>query len=153
MCLTFKVIAQNIVPSSESVKKKKRLMIGTKELCWAHQHRPIYNLRASTSFISESVQVSTTFKAKQWSGLIKDYYLPRWELFFDYLQLELIGKSIFGCRPRWRRRSPRSQYWSPPPSPSPPPPPPVVYPKLAFLSIAALALIGISIYLHVICLH
>ena len=53
------------------LKKKKRLIIGTKELCWAHQHRPIYNLRASTSFISESVQVSTTFKAKQGSRFLE----------------------------------------------------------------------------------
>ena len=35
------------------------------------------------------------FLAKQWSGLIKDYYLPRWELFFDYIQLELIDPGHF----------------------------------------------------------
>ena len=26
---------------------------------------------------------------------MKDYYLPRWELFFDYLQLELIDPGHF----------------------------------------------------------
>ena len=35
------------------------------------------------------------FQAKQWSGLVKDYYLPRWKLFFDYLQLELIDPGHF----------------------------------------------------------
>ena len=38
---------------------------------------------------------SYIFPAKQWSGLVKDYYLPRWELFFDYLQLELIDPGHF----------------------------------------------------------
>ena len=33
--------------------------------------------------------------AKQWSGLIKDYYLPRWQLFFNYLALELIDPGHF----------------------------------------------------------
>jgi alpha-N-acetylglucosaminidase len=33
---------------------------------------------------------------KEWSGLIKDLYLPRWELFFEQLDNELAGKPSIG---------------------------------------------------------
>ena len=35
------------------------------------------------------------YAAKQWSGLIKDYYLPRWSMFLDYLTLELLDPEHF----------------------------------------------------------
>ena len=35
------------------------------------------------------------YAGKQWSGLISDYYFPRWKLFFDYLSLDLIDPETF----------------------------------------------------------
>ena len=35
------------------------------------------------------------YAAKQWNGLIRDYYLPRWELFFNQLELSLITGSPY----------------------------------------------------------
>ena len=35
------------------------------------------------------------YAAKQWNGLIKDYYYPRWKLFFDQLYLVLTDPSSY----------------------------------------------------------
>ncbi|KAK7790165.1 hypothetical protein R5R35_002634 [Gryllus longicercus] len=35
------------------------------------------------------------YATKQWSGVVSDYYYPRWELFFDFLRLSLITKTPF----------------------------------------------------------
>ncbi|GLH16523.1 Alpha-N-acetylglucosaminidase [Gryllus bimaculatus] len=35
------------------------------------------------------------YATKQWSGVVSDYYYPRWELFFDFLHLSLITKTPF----------------------------------------------------------
>ncbi|XP_059081789.1 alpha-N-acetylglucosaminidase-like [Tigriopus californicus] len=39
------------------------------------------------------------YAAKQWSGLIGSYYLPRWRLYFDLLLLPLRGKRCFFIKP------------------------------------------------------
>jgi alpha-N-acetylglucosaminidase len=31
---------------------------------------------------------------KEWAGLMDGYYLPRWEIYFDYLRGNLQGKSV-----------------------------------------------------------
>ena len=32
---------------------------------------------------------------KQWSGLVTDYYVPRWELFFKELESSIISRTAF----------------------------------------------------------
>ena len=32
---------------------------------------------------------------KQWSGLFSDYYIPRWEMFFKYLEKSLLSGRKF----------------------------------------------------------
>jgi alpha-N-acetylglucosaminidase len=46
---------------------------------------------------------------KEWSGLLKDYYLPRWLLFFDYAEKRLKGEAVswpdfFAMEKAWARR-------------------------------------------------
>ncbi|PID88980.1 MAG: alpha-N-acetylglucosaminidase, partial [Bacteroidia bacterium] len=31
---------------------------------------------------------------REWSGLLSDFYKPRWELFFHYLQQKIEGKGV-----------------------------------------------------------
>lgn len=35
------------------------------------------------------------YATKQWSGIVKDYYLPRWKLFFDQLKQSLDNRNAF----------------------------------------------------------
>ena len=35
------------------------------------------------------------YATKQWNGLVRDYYYPRWKMFFDYLSLTLIDPFHF----------------------------------------------------------
>lgn len=46
---------------------------------------------------------------KEWSGLIKEYYIPRWEMYYEHLmecvnnqKLPEVGKELFFNRPRMR---------------------------------------------------
>ena len=43
---------------------------------------------------------------KEWSGLLADYYLPRWKAFFDYLSADMEGRKVpepdyFGMEKAW----------------------------------------------------
>lgn len=43
---------------------------------------------------------------KEWSGLLADYYRPRWEAFFDYLSADMEGRKVpepdyFGMEKAW----------------------------------------------------
>ena len=35
------------------------------------------------------------YSGKQWSGLVTDYYVPRWKLFFKQLESSIISRTAF----------------------------------------------------------
>ena len=47
-----------------------------------------FNARNQITLWGPSGQIMD-YAAKQWSGLVKDYYSPRWDMFFGVLQKKL----------------------------------------------------------------
>jgi len=53
-----------------------------------------YNARNQITLWGPEGQI-LDYATKQWSGVVKDYYMPRWKLFFGHLMLDLLGKKKF----------------------------------------------------------
>ena len=53
-----------------------------------------YNARNQITLWGSRGQI-IDYANKQWSGLITDYYLPRWSMFFDYLVQDVAGGKPF----------------------------------------------------------
>lgn len=43
------------------------------------------------------------YAMKQWSGMVRDYCLPRWQLFFEDAEAALLSKKTFSIS-KWRRK-------------------------------------------------
>jgi len=59
---------------------------------WAVDGQELDNLRTNAKFINtlwDPAGVVRDYAAKQWAGLVNDYYLPRWEIFFDQVLNDL----------------------------------------------------------------
>lgn len=48
--------------------------------------------RLVTTWIDSAPQALNDYSNRQWSGLVKDFYLPRWKMFFEEQLLALDGK-------------------------------------------------------------
>ncbi|HEX9152208.1 MAG TPA: alpha-N-acetylglucosaminidase C-terminal domain-containing protein, partial [Flavobacterium sp.] len=69
------------------------------------------NARMQITFWGPSSNPNTKlheYAHKEWSGLIKDLYEPRWQLFFEQLDNELAGRpfrevDFFALESKWAR--------------------------------------------------
>jgi len=62
---------------------------------WAANKAEIDNLRTNARYINTlwtPAGIVGDYAAKQWSGMVKDFYLPRWEIFFDQVLKDLQQK-------------------------------------------------------------
>mmetsp|Transcript_30513 Transcript_30513/g.34682 ORF Transcript_30513/g.34682 Transcript_30513/m.34682 type:complete len:769 (-) Transcript_30513:141-2447(-) len=59
---------------------------------WAQDKDELEKLRTNAKYINtlwDPAGVVKDYAAKQWAGLVSDYYLPRWEIFFDQVLNDL----------------------------------------------------------------
>ena len=53
-----------------------------------------YNARALITTWSDEKSQLIDYAHREWSGLLKEYYYPRWEMFFDWLIQTVHGKQV-----------------------------------------------------------
>lgn len=58
------------------------------------KEKDLFEFNARTQITTWSFQDSNLheYAHREWSGLLRDFYKPRWTLFFDYLSLKMNGK-------------------------------------------------------------
>lgn len=73
----------------------------------------LWNAKVQITYWGHSSNPATLghdYANKEWSGLLSDYYLPRWLAFFDYAEKRLQGESpawpdFFGMEKAWTEKS------------------------------------------------
>ena len=50
-----------------------------------------YEVRNQVTMWGPNVEVTSDYASKSWGGLVSGYYLPRWQIFFSYLEETEIG--------------------------------------------------------------
>jgi alpha-N-acetylglucosaminidase len=69
----------------------------------------VWNAKVQITYWGHSSNPATLghdYANKEWSGLLKDYYLPRWKAFFDYAEMRMQGlpaqwPDFFGMEKAW----------------------------------------------------
>ncbi len=61
-----------------------------------HSEKDLFEFNARTQITTWSYQNSNLheYAHREWSGLLSDFYKPRWEMFIDYLKQKLAGKNV-----------------------------------------------------------
>ncbi len=53
-----------------------------------------FNARALLTTWADAPGQLTDYAHREWSGLLRDYYYPRWKLFFDWLNHSMKGEQL-----------------------------------------------------------
>lgn len=72
----------------------------------------VWNAKVQITYWGHSGNPATLvhdYANKEWNGLLKDYYLPRWKVFFDYAEMRMQGfpapwPDFFGMEKAWTER-------------------------------------------------
>lgn len=119
----FKVLNQQfldlILAQDKLLQTRTEFMLGT----WTNKARSLGNNDSEKNLYEWNARTQITvwgnrasagglhnYAYKEWSGLLKDVYYPRWKSYFEYLEKELKGESpehidFFGMDEKWNREN------------------------------------------------
>ncbi len=108
-----------LLAQDKLLQTRPEFMLGT----WVNQARKIGNTEEEKNLYEWNARTQITtwgnrasapilynYAYKEWAGILKDVYYPRWKAYFDYLEKELAGEQpekvdFFGMDEEWAKQN------------------------------------------------